>query len=755
MRPPSRQRRPLADRSLLARLLLGLTVLGPAAVLPVPAMARHPVVAGFERFFAAAQDDTQQASGGFLLLNELNCIACHAPPAAWAGRFNPRAKLSLEGVGSRLDARALASFIAEPSQHKPGTPMPGLYPTTEYESEGLANLVSYLATLTSSKPGAVAAEGLISEGRALYESIGCVACHSPHPAVAAADRPGADALASDVPLGLAFDYSPSALIEFLIDPLATRPAGRMPVNHLTGEEASHLTAYLHSLRPRKEAATPAPIPPASGILLERGQLEFTTRGCYACHVTSATDAPAPAFPAKPLADLALTAGCLSEPPSAGSPDFSLNAAQRDALRRALAEVQATPSPPVLTPRQVVDQRMQQLNCYACHARDGRGGVESARLTFFHSDDPSAESLGEIGVLPPTLDHTGRKLTREWWHKVLWGEGGGVRPYLKVRMPGFGRENTEPVLDDWEKADAREDSVHIDTSGQLMHQRSPHGRSLMGTNDGGLGCITCHGLKDQPSLGVPAINLTYTVSRLQPSFFKEILLDPQGTQPGTLMPPMFMGRPAADKEVEQIWTYLKEIDQQRLPDGLLRTGDYELKPGEAGRPLILRTFLEGAGFRAIAIGFPESRHAAFDAADVRWALTWQGRFIDAMTTWEERAMTPTRPLGDNIRTLPDWMPLARLDAAGSTWPTAFGSAAGYQYRGMSLDAGGYPTFMYTIGSLTVEDSLRPLEGPSGFRRTLTITGGESGWWFRGLRDDASPQPVRFNTDGAATVEETLP
>jgi hypothetical protein len=102
-----------------------------------------------------------------------------------------------------------------------------------------------------------------------------------------------------------------------------------------------------------------------------------------------------------------------------------------------------------------------------------------------------------------------------------------------------------------------------------------------------------------------------------------------------------------------------------------------------------------------------------------------------------------------------MPFARLDSADSPWPTTFGSAAGYQYRGMKLDPTGYPTFMYSVGSLTVEDSLRPLEGASGFRRTLTVTGGGPGWWFRGLRGDGAPQSLRFDADGVSVLEEILP
>lgn len=140
----------------------------------------------------------------------------------------------------------------------------------------------------------------------------------------------------------------------------------------------------------------------------------------------------------------------------------------------------------------------------------------------------------------------------------------------------------------------------------------------------------------------------------------------------------MGRPKADQEVEQLWTYLREIDQQLLPFGLLQSGEYELRPETGPRPIVFRTFLDGAGLQAVAVGGPSGRHAAFDALDVRWALTWRGRFLDALTTWEERAMTPARPLGDAVTTLPAWMPFARTPHPPTPGAEVTGAAAGYRY-----------------------------------------------------------------------------
>src|SRR5688572_10132894 len=60
-----------------------------------------PVVGPFERFFRAQQEETQLTEGGLLLLSELNCVSCHAPPAVWEDRLPVRGKISLAAVGSR------------------------------------------------------------------------------------------------------------------------------------------------------------------------------------------------------------------------------------------------------------------------------------------------------------------------------------------------------------------------------------------------------------------------------------------------------------------------------------------------------------------------------------------------------------------------------------------------------------------------------------------------------------------------------
>ncbi|MDP4849983.1 MAG: hypothetical protein NWQ95_06510, partial [Verrucomicrobiales bacterium] len=62
-------------------ILVLLSAAGERAVAH-PAHAKpvnYPFVVGFERFHSSNDDDEYLAAGGLILLNEMNCVACHAP----------------------------------------------------------------------------------------------------------------------------------------------------------------------------------------------------------------------------------------------------------------------------------------------------------------------------------------------------------------------------------------------------------------------------------------------------------------------------------------------------------------------------------------------------------------------------------------------------------------------------------------------------------------------------------------------------
>src|SRR5690242_757627 len=79
----------------------------PAHAKPV----NYPFVVGFERFHSGLDDEAYLAEGGFLLLNELNCVACHAPPGPLKAQFPGIVATDLDGAASRLAPLELEIFI--------------------------------------------------------------------------------------------------------------------------------------------------------------------------------------------------------------------------------------------------------------------------------------------------------------------------------------------------------------------------------------------------------------------------------------------------------------------------------------------------------------------------------------------------------------------------------------------------------------------------------------------------------------------
>lgn len=656
--------------------------------------AGAPVVEGSQR--------ADLLEEGAVLLGELRCARCHrsesdAPPGP-----------VLDGVGSRARPEYLRRWLASPHEVKPGTTMPDVGVGAAVEA-----LTHFLVSLRADD--AKALPGSVERGRHLYHAIGCVACHAPDadyappgvgPGVSAPKIEGAS-----VPLGkLGEKYTSASLQRFLLDPLAVRPAGRMPRVPMSPEEAADLAAYLTGDAPAVAVFAP------DARLVAEGRAKFSTLGCAACHAVSGI-----AFTpqAKPLAQLA-AGGCLDAQPRADLPRYVLSDHQRDALRAALKQP-ATPS------------LMAQLNCYACHSRDGRGGPGPGRAAFFTS--VGDVDLGDEGRIPPPLTGVGAKLQTEAIERTVRGAG-AVRPYMAVRMPDFGAAHASALASFFTKADYHPRAEPIPSVG-----RNTVGRDLIGIT--GVGCIACHGLNGRKSLGVPAVDLMHATKRLRREWFHAYLVDPGALRPGTRMPSFWPGgKPANPKlkgntqhQIDSIWVYLTELDQSRLPEGMLEKGQFELKP--SGKPIVFRTFMKDAGMQAIAVGFPQKIHAAFDSKNVRWALAWRGAFLDAEGTWEERAAPLAEPLGKDVLTLGKEPQFSA--------PLIFG--------GYRLDARGVPTFLYRAGDAQIEDRAEPDAAGRTLRRTVTLRG-KGPLTFRLTMGEkivsGATAPVVFDANGTATI-----
>lgn len=452
--------------------------------------------------------------------------------------------------------------------------------------------------------------------------------------------------------------------------------------------------------------------------VERGRVEFARLGCGACHAIEGREARTAPLRPPTLARVrgALDQGCLSATPRHGAPHFGFDDRERMALRTLLLDFDA-----LAAPREARDElhaTLERLSCYACHARDGHGGPDDARRAYFR---PTREvDLGDEGRLPPHLDGVGGKLKREALEQLL-RTGRGVRPYVATRMPVFGEANVASLADRFASlADrfAALDGVELDGVAppfDAAHLES--GRKLAGSK--GLGCIQCHSFNGVESLGIPAVDLGVVSARIQPAWFRRLLLDPREVGMNSRMPILWQEElngklvsPVKDlldgdprKQIDALWSYLSLGASMPIPEGLdTPDSEFELIPSDA--PELCAVFLRDSSARGMMVGFPEGVHYAFDVEHSRLAWVWRGRFFNAKGTWYARAGGLELPPAADARKLSGGAPFARLADREGAWPTSPGDDPRYRRLGWRLDSARRPVWRYAFEEVEIEEHLSP-------------------------------------------------
>jgi mono/diheme cytochrome c family protein len=561
-----------------------------------------------------------------------------------------------------------------------------------------------------------------------------------------------------------------ALTLFLLEPERTRPALRMPNLKLSAVEAADIATYLMAresgdgdgpvsdftttaTKPETAAAN-AKLPDAKlpdtnrhDTKLDEAKAWFDRLRCAACHDIPGVKSDLAAIPKLSQLDPDATDGCGGDDASSAArsmaPRYRLDADQsaaiETAIETAIEATQADAGSPAKSSGVAADNPMRETmlrsNCYACHQAEALGGVAADRAPFFET--VGSVDLGDEGRLPPPLSGFTRKLKPTWLNRVLEGTG-MIRPHLHGRMPKYSSDFAKGFVKSFQQAQASIDSSPLaavasssandgsaandGSTAKLLAPRGwpaagdvaqvAAGRQLMDA-----GCVQCHLFRGEGLPGVVGVDLSGVQDRVRPDWFHDFVIHPAGLKPRTRMPTFFPDGVSqngellegdAHRQIASIWGYLGKLREQPLPAKIeeLRGQDFELKPTD--RPILLRTFMRQAGPQAIAVGFPQSTHFAFDAENFRLATAWTGRFLDAQGTWFIRAAPPADPLGEAIVSIDRGLP---LETEGRP------SDPNRRFLGFRLDPQGVPTFRYQIGDSLVEDRIAPLTDAAPQTRSL--------------------------------------
>ena len=647
-------------------------------VIQPPGAFAAPVVLGLRH----ERHGLGESQKGRLLVGELMCVACHLGTDK-VKKVGP----NLLDVGWRVDPSFIKEFIVNPMGMDPGTQMPSLLEhLPKAQRDDVADAVTHYLVKLSLKefmPGG-AKEEEHAAGKKLFHKIGCVSCHESGQGVGLVHVP--------------MKYGMDSLTAFLFQPLHTRPSGRMPDMNLTRDEARSIAGYLIGMEGRGGLRLKP-----EAVKVAAGKKYFEQFNCASCHKL-------PGIKAKPslaLAKLRVGKGCLSVQPK-GMPHFYLSTAQRETIGKALKGIGKP-----LRDQARIQQTMVAFNCIACHTRDGAGGVSDVMFKHFGTDE---EGLGNPARIPPTLDGVGVKLKPEWLRKVLF-DAETVRPYMHTRMPQFGEENLQyfPML--LEKVDRLQKVEFPELKRDDRRKYREDGHLLVG--DKGLNCVACHNFNGNPSPGLKGLDLLTSFERLQPSWFAHFMRNPQKFRPGIVMPNYWPGGEAVRKDVlggnpnEQLlalWHYFSLGRSARDPSGIRAEGT-DLKV--TNRTRVYRGRSRVAGYRGIAVGFPDGVNYAFNAQNGTLSALWSGEFVNV--SWGGQGSGNFNPRARPIELAQD-VTFYRLDKDDAPWPLRpvmdkdnpvnpnplYPRNLGYQFKGYQLDEEGVPTFMYRTGDVAVED-----------------------------------------------------
>lgn len=745
---------------------------------------------------------------GRFLFEELSCGRCHRP--AHLKSVTERSGPNLTEVGHRVYPGWLDAWLADPQKLRPHTTMPKVFADDEQGRAERYAVVTYLSSLGGPVP--VSKSVSITEGRKslrdgerLYVTIGCAACHGEKVRGQSAkskvkDDPDADekptlqpedsvyAVGTTGPqgryiLGGVGSKSPSEIVaQYLLNPQATNPHGRMPNMTLGGQEAQDVARFLcghidnnvtrelpeePKMRPTSVATaafSPSDQAIAAVRLLQKpvdqwkelGKRLLTAKGCIQCHTVEPGGKALPSVTERSrelVAQTDATRGCLSVRPDATKvPVYPLADQDRAALAAFLKVGVVGPDSPA--PAYHARMALRRFLCLNCHQRDGEGGF-SPELTEQMRALEKAENADDVA--PPRLTAAGHKLRTSWLKEVLT-RAGRARPWMSLRMPQYGDANVGFLTDALPRL---EGTVPDDTLGtvEVSAAKIETGRALVGKS--GHGCVSCHDISGVPTAGTRGPDLATTNRRVRYDWYTQWMHQPQRLAPGTRMPQYFPDGKAllttilggdANAQIEAMWAYLALGPGLPLPSGMEPPKGVIVAVKD--RPEVLRTFMpDGAGTKAIAVGYPGGVSLVFDAATCRLGYAWTGNFLDASPVWNNRGGAPAKLLGPKFWTAPAGFPWALSesrnavpDFAKRATDPAYGQPLPndeyysgprvVQFAGYTTDIAGRPAFRYALTGpdgaprlvVTEKPEPLPVTVAAGIKRTfdLDLPAGPTVW-----------------------------
>jgi mono/diheme cytochrome c family protein len=339
----------------------------------------------------------------------------------------------------------------------------------------------------------------------------------------------------------------------------------MPRYRFDAKQLNLLAGFLEA-KTDSDFLSKVNLSPASAAEVSHGQTLVRERGCASCHEINGISKPDNFAPeltligSQSLAKILFAEGVehtlpdylqakISRPHSFGKatkmPQFNFPPAQVDALVTALLSqterAQSLPAELLVPGRRVSDYRpagkagqlMADMNCFSCHAINGRGGD-----------------------MAPDLTWEGSAVQRKWLVSFLKNPN-TLRPTLIRRMPRFNMTDAEAgtladyILTVYQTPAFDADALDGSAFGAADVE---HGRQLFYSK---YACQSCHIVDPKNDKGYIGPTLTQVGARMTPAWVFGWLKNPQALRPGTIEPNWNM----SDEDARALTAFLMKQNRE--------------------------------------------------------------------------------------------------------------------------------------------------------------------------------------------------
>jgi mono/diheme cytochrome c family protein len=520
---------------------------------------------------------------GERLFQQMGCHGCHLV----AGYEDmPKIGPYLKLASAKLDPSWTVRWIINPHDFRPHTRMPNFM----FSRDDATAIASYILS-TSAKGSAawltahpepatlevdIKNPAFIEEGKGLFESVGCKACHAIEPDKIGTPV-GSDANFDPTALRTTKDFAPNLskiaektgpqwIYTWLKNPRDFSPHTAMPSLRLSDHEAEALTAFLMQHGEKKEdpGVETALKDPAN---VDKGAALIRKYGCFGCHEIEGMDKESrigvelTTFGSKHLDEMFFgnqtdipdtwdgwTFHKLQTPRIYATkdveqlmPNFDFDDPDIKNIVVFLASLtqgsvpEKYRKPGETDQTEIVNGRklVNFYNCVGCHIVEQRGGFVRR---FYQGDD--------INFAPPILNGEGFKVQPAWMFTFLQGPT-PIRPWLKIRMPTFHFTNGEDdTIVNYFTAQSNINVPYMFLNTNLIPPPELQaGQKLMSKDY--FNCFSCHQQGDKKPEGPEsgwAPDLALAHQRLNPDWILKWIANPPSLQPGTKMPSFYPGGP---------------------------------------------------------------------------------------------------------------------------------------------------------------------------------------------------------------------